>query len=111
MTEIAMIYPGTTPTLTFEFPAEINPSTCQRIRLLLTQGEEVMLQKDKDGSTSQFVISGQNVSTTLSQEETMAFRSYPTIGLELWVKTSSGSIPDPWLTSVPIGKVRQKGVF
>ena len=111
MTDIPVIYPGTTPTLTFEFPDDIVPSTCQHILLLLSQGNRVIVQKENwasGTSGNQLTVSGQNVSVTLTQLETLSFAPFPTIGLELWVKTSTGSVPDPWTTSLPIGRVKSK---
>ena len=151
------IYPGTTPTLTFTFPEDIDPSTCQRILLLLTQGDNTIVKREVipvytgggewvnpeiggngDGEEFDFDdegggsgggdigeginpypadpyknmgYKGQDVIVSLSKEETMRFCPFPTIGLELWVKTGSGNIPDPWMTSIPIGRVRNKEVL
>ena len=123
------IYPGTTPVLDFEFPDEIEAATCQRIAMLLTQGDRVILRKETPlvppneseipsvpllaasapTHKGPFDIDGQIVSCRLTQDETRMFRCYPSINLELWVKTGSGNVPDPWMTSIPIGRTRDDG--
>ena len=59
-----------------------------------------------DPSRRGFVYDGQKVSFTLRQSETRAFAPCFSLALELWVKTASGTVPDPWQTSIPVGIVQ-----
>ena len=55
------------------------------------------------------IIDGQEVSVKLFQVETAALDPFSAIALELWVRTGSNTVPDPWQTSIPVGFVFDSG--
>lgn len=77
---------GTTPTITYNFPFSV--STIEKFRMYFIQGNETILTKDEDDCT----FSGQNVSVTLTQNETYLFSAKKRVETKSRFLLSDGSV-------------------
>lgn len=82
------MYRATTPTHIFTFPESINPSTLQEALITYKQGSRIVIEK----TLSDAVIDDQDLSVSLTQEETKLF--FPgRIQLQVRVKLEDGKVP------------------
>ena len=77
---------GTTPTITYKFPFAAN--TLSKIRIYFMQGNETLLTIEEDDC----VIDGNNVSVTLTEEETYAFNPKKRVDTQVRFLTSDGTV-------------------
>lgn len=82
---------GTTPTHVFVLP--FDGGIISKVRVLYSQNDNVILVKESDSCT----IAGNEISTTLSQEDTFLFDRGEPVEIQLRVLTNTGDA----LASVP----------
>ena len=77
---------GTTPTITYKFPFEV--STIEKVRIYFMQGNVTLLTKDEDDITTE----GNQISVTLTEEETYAFSPKKRIDTQVRFLTTDGTV-------------------
>lgn len=77
---------GTTPTHTFQIPLEA--SMVKDVRISYAQGGVVLAEKTKNDCT----LSGNEIKTKLTQEDTLKFRESKPIEVQLRVLTTDGDV-------------------
>ena len=78
------MYRGTTPTLKFTLP--FDTSTLEAVWVTIAQGGKVIINKEK----SDCDLKGNDISVTLTQEETLALESENKAEIQLRVLTTDG---------------------
>lgn len=77
---------GTTPTHKFILPFKAELLTS--VRVVYKQGQKEVLRKE----TTDFVMEGNTLALTLTQEETLLFDCHLSVKLQLRVKTRAGQV-------------------
>lgn len=76
---------GTTPTHTFTLPSDI-AGAAQKVRVIYSQADRVILTKDVTA------LSGDDVTVTLTQEDTLKFHDRKPIEIQLRVLTGDAAL-------------------
>lgn len=78
-----MMIPGTTPTHTFNLPFET--SLVQSVRVFYAVGGKVILEKN----TTDVTLEGSKVVVKLTQDDTLKFKGFETVEIQLQVLSPS----------------------
>jgi hypothetical protein len=83
---IGCFSPGTTPTHTFTLPFE--KEMLAEVRITYTQNKKRIITKEIDD----LEINGNDISLTLTQEETFLFEEGKNVSIQLKIKTTEGLV-------------------
>ena len=83
---IGCFSPGTTPTHTFTLPFE--KEMLAEVRITYTQNKKKIITKETDD----LEIAGNDISLTLTQEETLLFEEGKNVSIQLKIKTTEGLV-------------------
>ena len=94
------MYRATTPTHIFTFPEEVNPQIATAIKITYKQCHEIVVEKN----LGDFMISGQKIFVTLTQEELNKF-SPDLAGVQIRVKMPNGSVLASQIIKIKVKQV------
>lgn len=77
---------GTTPTHTFSLPFSVD--TISALRITYAQNGKIVMNKTEDDVTAE----GQEISVTLTQEETLKFSDESNVEIQLKILSTSGDV-------------------
>lgn len=83
---IGCFSPGTTPTHTFTLPFE--KEMLAEVRITYTQNKEKIITKEIED----LEVEGNDISLTLTQEETFLFKEGKNVSIQLKIKTTEGLV-------------------
>lgn len=89
---------GTTPTHTFTIP--FDTSLIKEVRVVYAQADEPIICKE----TADCSLKGQEISTTLTQEETFKFDCKKAVQIQIRVLTTAGEVLATRVQSVSVDK-------
>ena len=96
---------GSTPTHHFTLP--FDGEVASRIEITYSQNGEVVLQKDEYDCK----VSGNVISTTLSQEDTFLFDASMNVEIQIRVKDKSGTVLESEIMCIRCGRCLSEEVL
>lgn len=93
-----MIIRGTTPKHTFTLPIDV--ASCDKLRAIYSQNENVIIKIDTD----RFIKNGVEISCVLTQEETLKLDCTKLCDIQLRVLTTSGEALAGVVQKVVVGR-------
>lgn len=96
---------GTTPTHTFKFP--IDTGTIRKLRITYYQSGRTVLEKTEDDVE----MSGDTVTITLTQRETLSFTDRQNVKLQVKVLTASGAVLASAIKEIGVHEILNKEVL
>lgn len=99
------MYQGTTPTHTFVLP--FDTSTLAKVVIIYAQNDVEVLRKE----TPNCVLDGQEIKTTLTQEDTFRFKHESNVQIQVRVLTVGGNALASDIFTVSVDKCLDNGVL